>query len=66
MLLSVGKTRNEMKEVVLEISDNDYTTISSVNKSSTDDGLGLSNILNILLTYITNVKGYFLFYLIFR
>ena len=27
LLLSVGKTRNEMKEVVLEISDNDYTTV---------------------------------------
>jgi len=34
------------------IADNEYTTISSVNKASTDDGLGMSNILNILLIVV--------------
>jgi len=33
-------------------TNNGYTTISSVNKTSNDDGLGLGNILNILLIVV--------------
>lgn len=33
-------------------TDNEYTTISSVKETSTDEGLSLSNVLNILLIVV--------------
>ena len=49
-----NRIENEEDEIndAITDTDNEFTTITSVDKSSTDDGLGLSNILNILLIVV--------------
>ena len=48
----INEDEDAIYEEELTATNSEYTTISSVNKSSVDDGLSLSNILNILLIVV--------------